>query len=117
MLVGAVGESVYPGLARIAAEEFDKLCRLADRKRGEHERIDQAEDGGVGAGSECEGQESDGSESGTATHEAQGIANVLPRLLERNPRAHPPSPQFCRFPGPRYLVAAMGGCVYHPLRW
>ncbi len=55
------------------------------RKRSQQRRVDEGEDGCVGADPEREGQRGDGCKSGTLAQGSQGIAKVLRETLEDGP--------------------------------
>ena len=50
---------------------------MADRQRLQNDRIDQAENGGIGADSQREGKNRDGREAGARTERADRIAKIL----------------------------------------
>ncbi len=57
--------------------EKNKVLRILDGKRSEHDGIDEAEDGGVSADAESESEHGDGGEAGGSAQHAQGVAQVL----------------------------------------
>src|SRR5437016_7167817 len=63
--------------------EKHKVLRILDGKRSEYDGIDEAEDGGVSADAESEGEYSDGSEAGGFAHHAEGIVDVLKNASEQ----------------------------------
>jgi hypothetical protein len=83
VLVALPGEAVEVGLARVLVEEFHQLLGIAHGQRTQHQGVDEAENGGIGADFEPERGQCDGGESGRAPHHAQGVANVLGEGGER----------------------------------
>jgi hypothetical protein len=75
--VALPGEAVDVGLARVLVEEFHQLLGIAHGQQAQHQRLDKAENSGIGADSEPEREERNGGESGRAPHHAQGVAKVL----------------------------------------
>jgi hypothetical protein len=85
--VGLIAKSlvVFPRIAvgrrlsriRILAEELDELTRIPHRQRAEHQGVDQAEDRGVGADTEGEGEDRHRGEAGRAAHHAYGVPKIL----------------------------------------
>ena len=65
---------------------------IAERQRPQQDRVDDREDGGVGADAEGERQHDDRGEAGTLPHQAQRVAKILeqhvetPLLAEEAPR-------------------------------
>src|SRR5690348_5795692 len=65
-----------------APAKQNKPRRIVYRKGAEHHRIDQAEDGRVGANAESEGQNGDGCEPRIPAQLAQAVAQILKQGLE-----------------------------------
>jgi hypothetical protein len=55
---------------------------MADRKALQNDRINQAENGGVGSDSKRKRQNCHGGESGTGAEGADGVAKVLKKGIE-----------------------------------
>jgi hypothetical protein len=85
--VGLIAKSlvVLPGVRvgrrlariRVLAEELDEVARIPHWQRAEHQGVDQAEDGGVGADAQSEGEDGHRSETGRAAHHADGVTKIL----------------------------------------
>ena len=58
-------------------DDFDELFGMADRQHSEHDGVDQAEDGGVGADAQAERNDGYRGESGIAAEGAQSVAEIL----------------------------------------
>ena len=65
--------------------ECNDARRILIRQRAQNHGIYDAEDGGVGANTEGEGQDGDGGEGGILAERAQGVANVGEKALEGRP--------------------------------
>ena len=50
---------------------------MRDRQLAQHDGVEQAEDGGVGADAECQGEHRHGREAGAAPHQPEGVAEVV----------------------------------------
>ena len=61
----------------------DEAIRVAIRQRAEEHGVHDAEDRGVGADAEREGEHRDGGEALVATHVAQAVPDVADQTLER----------------------------------
>jgi len=62
-----------------------ELLRGGHRQRADDEGVEQAEDGGVGADSERQGQNGGGRESGVLAQHAQRVSEVLEESLQGRP--------------------------------
>jgi hypothetical protein len=63
--------------------EKNKVLRILDGKRSEHDGVDEAEDGGASADAESEGEYRDGGEAGGFAKHPQRVANVLKDTREK----------------------------------
>ena len=82
-LVHARREAVHPRLARIPAQQLHEPAWFPDGKIPKHQRVDDAEDGGVRADAEREREDGDRGEPGAAAQHPKAVADVLPERLER----------------------------------
>ncbi len=71
--------------ARAGSFGENELRRCLDRQHAQQHRVDQAEDGGVGADPQREGQDGDGGESRIVAQHARGIAQVLQQVFDGGP--------------------------------
>jgi hypothetical protein len=60
---------------------------MSERRRPQQHGVDDAEDRGVEADADRQRQDHHGAESGTPAQHAQGVADVLPQLID--PDRHP----------------------------
>src|SRR5271163_2669581 len=89
MMVASNGPPpVAPRLTRIFLQEFHKLAGIPHRQRAQHQGVDQAKDGSISPNAESQRKYRDPREYGGAAHHAQGVASVLPQLIERTPSPH-----------------------------
>ena|SRR6185295_12247588 len=63
----------------------DEVGGISEAKRTKQNGVDDAEDGGVGANSEGERQNSDQRECGALGEEAKRVAEILQQSLHRSP--------------------------------
>jgi hypothetical protein len=66
----------------VSVRDFDQTLRLEIRERPEKRGVDGAEDGGVGADAESQGQDGDGGEPWRLAQHAEGEAKVLQKVGE-----------------------------------
>jgi len=64
------------------AVQHDQLFRMRDRQRAQHDCVEQAEDRGIGADSQCERDHRRCRETRIAPQSAQGVACVASRILK-----------------------------------
>jgi hypothetical protein len=85
VLVVEMGEGESARIALIDHEHRHQPIRLGDRHRLEHDRVDHAEDGGIGADAERQRQRGDGSEGGTLREHAKAVTEILEHglIMER----------------------------------
>src|SRR6267378_1503810 len=76
-----VGKIAVSATLRQRGTNEHELLRIFDRQQPQQERIDQTEDGGVGANAESKGEDGDGSEARVLAEHAGGEAKVLPTRL------------------------------------
>src|ERR1700679_2627913 len=81
MLPGGVGVAT---VSRIAHHHLEQFLGMAHRQRFQDYRVDQAENRGVGSDSEGERKNRGGSESGTSTQGAEGVAKILRKCIEHH---------------------------------
>jgi hypothetical protein len=62
--------------------DLDEPVRFADRQRAQHHRVDQREDGGVGADAERKGQDRDGSEPWRPSQRAHRVTQIGCEIVE-----------------------------------
>ncbi len=69
---------------RVACAPFEEneLSRVGDGERAEHDGIDEAKDGGVGADAESEGEDGDGGKSRRVAQGTEGVAEVLQEFVD-----------------------------------
>jgi hypothetical protein len=77
----------FGGVVGVPGEQ-DELLRVANGQRLEHDGIDQAKDGGVGADTESEGRHGDGGEAGSLAQHAEAVADVGEEIFEPTPAPH-----------------------------
>jgi hypothetical protein len=75
--------SVDAALTRRLEIELHELLRIADRKPPQHQRVDQTEDGGVGADAEREREDDYQGEARCLGEQAQRVAHVAEDRVER----------------------------------
>jgi hypothetical protein len=75
--VGYGEAAVGDVLQRIRQIDADQAIRLGIGQRPQQDAVDDAEDGGVGADAERDGQDGDDRKSGGVTNQSQRITNVL----------------------------------------
>jgi len=78
------GEAVG-NAAPVFDAELDKPLRVFDGERTQHHGIEKAENRGVGADAQSQGDERDDGDGGCAQHGAQAIAGVLEEGFEPTP--------------------------------
>ena len=78
LLVVLPGEVVQARVAGVEGEQFDELLWRSHGERAKHQRVDEAEDGGVGADAEREREDGHGRETGSPAHHPEGVPGVLP---------------------------------------
>ena len=96
------GKGVTSG-CRLRLEEPDQPVGFVEGQGAEQDRIDDGEDGGVGADAERERQHGDREESGGLAHRAEEVADVLERV------AHTSLSGRARQTGPPGLPVGRGG--------
>src|SRR5690242_899024 len=67
--------------------EKNKVLRILDGKRSEHDGVDEAEDGGASTDAESESEHGDGGETGGFAKHPQRVAKVLKDTLEKTAAA------------------------------
>ncbi len=80
----AIRKTIADAFIEAVAEE-NELRRIVDRKRFEHHRVHQAEDGGVGADAESKRKQGNEGDSGTAKHGAHAVVDVTKEVFEPLP--------------------------------
>ena len=80
--------TVNPRRLARAPSQHDQLRGLFDRQRAQHHRINQAENGCVGANSQRERKNSNSGEARRITQHAQAVADVLPQFLDPGDSPH-----------------------------
>ncbi len=73
------------------------MLRVGDRDGAKHHRVDEREDGGIGADAERDRDDDDGGEDGRFANAAQGEAQILREMIE--PRGDPNSARVFHHPG------------------
>src|SRR5580700_4752491 len=95
MLPGGVGVAT---VSLVAHHHLEQFFGLAHRQRFQDYCVDQAENRSVGSDSEGERKNRNGSEAGTSTQGAEGVAKILIKCIEHNKNSmHVDSPP--RAPG------------------
>ena len=88
----AIAELLKTGIRRRAASSAradivheNELLRLLHRQHAQQHCIDQAEDGGVGADPQSQGQYRHGGESRIMPQHARGVAQILQQVFQGGP--------------------------------
>src|ERR1700751_657348 len=86
-----IGVNGIGGGGPVAVEDLrtdpEQARGIAEGKRAQHEGVDDAEDGDVGADAEREDEDGDEAEAAVAAQSAEGVANVLQEDVERGEAA------------------------------
>jgi hypothetical protein len=72
--------------------QLHQLLRVSHRQPPQHQRIDQAEDGGIGADAQRQRQHDDKREAWVFGEHPEGISNVSSNLVEQRSMAMGPDP-------------------------
>ena len=68
---------VCDGFVRVRLPEHHQPLRLRERQRLEQQGVDDAEDGGIGADAERQGDDGDRGESWARLQHADGVPDIL----------------------------------------
>src|ERR1035438_10018213 len=79
--IGGIGGAGEPALCGRRGDP-KKLLRIGERKRAEHERVNDAEDRDVGSDGQCKDEHGDGRKSGLAAQRTQSVFQVLQKNVE-----------------------------------
>ncbi len=86
-----IGVNGIGGGGPVAVEDLrtdpEQARGIAEGKRAQHERVDDAEDGDVGADAEREDEDGDEGEAAVAAQGAEGVAKILQEDVERGEAA------------------------------
>ena len=98
--------------ARLRRPEFQlhQVLRVRDREPSEHQRVNQAEDGGVGADAQRQRQHDDKREAWSLDAHPEGVANVSGDLVEQRSIAVGPH-AFLRWFDPSEVENGQTTCV------
>ena len=78
-------EAVHARLAGIPAQQLDELLRFAHRQRAQHQGVEQAENGGVGADAERQRQNRHGGKNAIPSQAANRVGDVPPQIIDPSP--------------------------------